>query len=80
MSLIQQRIRIDRGRVVGTVFTTAGALTAVLGLIAIPLGSGNYGLIGAIPQLGYGIFRLVDSRRERIAFEAAHGRDAGVQK
>lgn len=80
MSLIQQRIKIDRGRVVGTVFTTFGSLMTILGLIAIPLGNGNYGLIGSIPLLGYGIFRLVSSRRERIAFEAAHGRDAGVQK
>jgi hypothetical protein len=67
MSLIQQRIAIDRTRVLGIVITAIGGGVLITGTVVW------------LAFMGRGITFLVKARRQRLAFEESHGSDAGKQ-
>jgi polyferredoxin len=84
MSLIQQRIAIDRQRTMGIVFTAFGAAMVVLQVLSLL--TRGFSLI-TLPTLllwsaacGIGVYRLIRAKRSRLAFEAEHGPDAGKQE
>jgi hypothetical protein len=84
MSLIQQRIAIDRERVSGvliTAFSGAGIIVGLLLLLFQPFQPMTLiSLALWLTVCGKGIHTLMQARRRRIAFEAANGLEAGKQK
>ncbi|GLK18131.1 hypothetical protein [Herbiconiux flava] len=81
-SVIQQRISIDRQRVVGIVLLCLGVLGTGLGVwSSIARGPGVP--ISAVVFAAWvvaGVVALTRSRRRRIALEREHGPGAGVQR
>ncbi|NQX34287.1 hypothetical protein [Herbiconiux sp. VKM Ac-2851] len=81
-SVIQQRISIDRQRVVGIVLLCLGVLGTGLGVWS-SIAGGPGVPISAVVSAAWvvaGVVALTRSRRRRIALEQEHGAGAGVQK
>lgn len=84
-SLIQQRFAINRQRIVAIVMIVLGAFEILFGLSQAFLLTPTrwewafFGLIG-IGFVFAGVVNAQQSHRNRIAFEAEHGRDAGKQR
>jgi hypothetical protein len=83
MSLIQQRIAIDRTRVLGIVITAIGGGVLIIGALVLTSSLVSPGTITAIVVwvafMGRGITFLVKARRLRLEFEESNGSDAGKQ-
>ncbi|WP_336641262.1 hypothetical protein [Microbacterium sp. USHLN272] len=83
-SLIQQRLALQRRRVLALVQTVIAAVLLTLWIVVLSLdGVGDLRWLGAIAMLLFvlvGVFTLRNVRRDTRAFEAEHGTDAGVQK
>ena len=80
-SLTQERIAIDRERVIGQIITGVCLAAIALGLVLVVGGRAEImpGL-GFVMLLPIGVVRLVRSRIRRLKFEATHGPDAGRQR
>lgn len=82
-SLIQQRIAIDRERVIGTVYTALGSLMLSLGLVMAIIEPSQWSrwafMVVWAGFAAVGVRKLAAARRTRRAFESEHGVDAGKQ-
>jgi len=84
-SLIQQRIALERSRLIAASMVVGGALLVIATGASIVLRSTAavpqwFALVAWAAVVIAGIVRLVTVRRRRIAFEAEHGADAGIQR
>jgi len=83
-SLIQQRMAINRQRILGTLYLIVGAvaLAAAITELIVSRGtdwaSGFFLLVGVFWLIS-GLVRRSKSKRARRAFEAEYGEDAGRQ-
>ena len=81
-SVIQERIAIDRQRVVGIVLVCLGVLGTGLGVWSSVAGGPGVpvsAVVFAAWVVG-GVVALRRSRQRRLALEREHGAGAGVQK
>jgi hypothetical protein len=78
-SLTQQRIAIDRQRVIGIVLITLGTAGTVLGICSAIAGSSGLPIsaVSLLLWIPVGIATVARARRRRIRFEATHGASAG---
>lgn len=85
-SLIQQRIALDRARIIALLMTFGGVLLLLASGASIAWSSTGIAffqwwvLVGWCVFTAVGAVRLVRVRRRRSEFEAEHGRDAGKQR
>ena len=83
MSLIQQRIALDRNRVVSILFVALGGLGLLFGVFLILMDPSRWTTWAMlVPWLIFastGVVRLVQYRTALRAFESEHGVDAGKQ-
>ncbi len=85
-SLIQQRISLERARLVAVLTVVGGSLLVVASGVSVVWRSSSPSIWQWWPVIFWcafvcvGVVRLVRVRRRRLAFESEHGRDAGKQK
>ena len=83
MSLIQQRIAIDRKRVVGLLLVVSGGLGILFGIVLILTDPSHWTRwLSTVPWIffaGVGIAQLFQYRSALGEFESTHGVGAGKQ-
>jgi len=78
-SLIQQRIVLERDRVIALVLVIGVAISVALVAVGAGIGGWRWFAIAPFLILGYWAYRLVLAHRALRAFERERGSDAGRQ-
>lgn len=84
VSLIQQRMRLDRSRNSGWLYVGSGVAFVAFGVVMLLVDPEGRSIVGALlfgaASITMGVVQLILTSRERGGFEREHGRDAGKQQ